>query len=91
VILCEDNAQTNTIRPARTDDDLTAKAEWYVTVQCDNSTCARLIAFQKSVDPGDHPNLRIAIIGRPSVVSPHCKATTRFSPDQIERRPVVLT
>jgi hypothetical protein len=53
-------------------------------------TCARLIAFQKSVDPGNRPNLRIAVTGKPCVVCPHCKAATRFRRDQIERRQVVL-
>jgi hypothetical protein len=53
--------------------------------------CARLIAFQKSVDPGNRPDLRIAVTGKPSVVCPHCKAATRFRRDQIERRQVVLT
>jgi hypothetical protein len=53
--------------------------------------CARLIAFQKSVDQGANPELRIAITGNPSVVCPHCKAATRFRHDQIERRQVVLT
>jgi hypothetical protein len=80
-----------TIRPTRTDDDLGATAEWYLTVRCTNLTCARLIAFQKSVDQGDNPDLRIAITGNPSVVCPHCKVATRFRHDQIERRQVVLT
>jgi hypothetical protein len=53
--------------------------------------CARLIAFQKSVDPGDNPDLGIAITGKPSVICPHCKVATRFCHDQIERRQVVLT
>jgi len=79
------------IRPTSTDDDLGATAEWYLTVRCANPTCARLIAFQKSVDPDDHPELRIAITGRPSVICPHCKVATRFRRDQIERRQVVLT
>jgi hypothetical protein len=91
VILCEDNAQTNTIKSARTDDDLSATAEWYLTVRCANLTCARLIVFQKSVDPGDHPNLRIAITGKPSLLCPHCKTAARFRRDQIERRQAVLT
>jgi len=78
------------IRPTCTDDDLGATAEWYLTVRCANLTCARLIAFQKSVDQGDNPDLGIAIIGNPSVVCPHCKVATRFH-DQIERRQVVLT
>ena len=80
-----------TIRPTRTDDDLGATAEWYLTVRCANLMCARLIAFQKSVDQGDNPDLRIAITGKPSVVCPHCKVATRFRHDQIERRQVVLT
>jgi hypothetical protein len=79
------------IRPTRTDDDLRATAGWYLTVRCTNLICARLIAFQKSVCPDDHPNLRIAVTGRPSVVCPHCKAAIRFRRDQIERRQVVLT
>ena len=79
------------IRPTRTDDGLGATAEWYLTVRCANLTCSRLIAFQKSVDQGDNPELRIAIIGNPSVVCPHCKVATRFRHDQIERRQVVLT
>jgi hypothetical protein len=66
-------------------------AEWYLTVRCANSTCARLIAFQKSFDPGNRPDLQIAVTGRPSVVCPHCKAATRFRRAQIERRQVVLT
>src|SRR5258708_39249358 len=45
----------------RTDDDPGATAEWYLTVRCANLMCARLIAFQKSVDQGDNPDLRIAI------------------------------
>jgi hypothetical protein len=70
----------------RTDDALGAAAEWYLTVRCANPTCARLIAFQKSVDPGNRPDLRIAVAGKPCVVCPHCKAATRFRRDQIERR-----
>jgi hypothetical protein len=77
-----DNAQTNT--------DLGATPEWYLTVRCAIPGCARLIAFKKSVDPSDRPNLRIAITGKLSVVCPHCKAVTRFHRDQIERRQVVL-
>jgi hypothetical protein len=73
------------------DDDLGATAEWYLTVRCAHPTCARLIAFQKSVDPGDHPDLQIAITGKPCVVCPHCKTATRFRRHQIERRQVVLT
>ena len=76
--------------PTRNDLDLGATAEWYLTVRCANLKCERLIAFKKSVDPGDRPNLCIAITGKPSVVCPHCKAATRFSRDQIERRQVVL-
>jgi hypothetical protein len=53
--------------------------------------CARLIAFQKSVDQGDNPDLGIAITGNPSVVCPRCKLATRFRREQIERRQVVLT
>ena len=53
--------------------------------------CAGLIAFQKSLDPDDHPGLSIASTGKLSIVCPHCKATTRFHSDQIERRRVVLT
>ena len=75
----------------RTDDDLGATAEWYLTVRCANLLCARLIAFQKSVDQGDNPDLGIAITGNPFVVCPHCKVATRFRHDQIERRQVVLT
>ena len=75
--------------PAR--DGRGATAGWYLTVRCANSLCARLIAFQESVDPVGRPNLRIAITGRPSVVCPHCKAATRFSRSQIVRRQVVLT
>ena len=80
-----------TIGQTRTDDGLGAAAEWYLTVRCGDPKCARLIAFKKSVDPVDRPNLRIAITGKPSVVCPHCKAATRFRRDQIERRQVVLT
>ena len=65
--------------------------EWYLTVRCANLLCARLIAFQKSVDQGDNLDLVIAITGNPSVVCPHCKVATRFRHDQIERRQVVLT
>jgi len=50
-----------------------------------------VIAFQKSVDQGDNPDLGIAITGNPSVVSPHCRVATHFRHDQIERRQVVLT
>jgi hypothetical protein len=53
--------------------------------------CGRLIAFQKSVDQGDNPDLAIAITGNPSVVCPHRKVATRFRHDHIERRQVVLT
>jgi hypothetical protein len=74
-----------------TRDSLGGTVEWYLTVRCANSRCARLIAFQESVDPVGRPNLRIAITGRPFVVCPHCKAATRFSRDQIVRRQVVLT
>jgi hypothetical protein len=79
------------LRLTRPDVDIGAIAEWYLTVHCANLACARLIAFQKSFDPGDHSNLRIAITGKPSVVCPHCKAITRFRRDQIERRLVVLS
>ena len=75
----------------RTDDDLGTTAEWYLTVRRANLLCARLIAFQKSVDQGDNPDLAIAITGNPSVVCPHCKVATRFRHDKIERRQVVLT
>jgi hypothetical protein len=75
----------------RTDHDLGATAEWYLTVRCTNLLCARLIAFQKSVGQGDNPDLGIAITGNPSVVCPYCKVATRFRYDQIERRQVVLT
>jgi hypothetical protein len=58
----------------------------------DNVLCAaRLIAFQKSVYPGHHPNPCVAMTGKPSVVCPHCKAATRFHRDQIERSQFVLT
>jgi hypothetical protein len=72
-------------------DDYGAMAEWYLTVRCANPKCARLIAFKKSVDPGNRPNLCIAITGKPSVICPRCKVATRFCHDQIERRQVVLT
>jgi hypothetical protein len=75
----------------RTDDDLGTTAEWYLTVRCANLLCGRLIAFQKSVDQGDNPDLAIAITGNPSVVCPHCKVATRFRHDHIERRQVMLT
>jgi hypothetical protein len=74
----------------RTEDDLGAAAEWYLTVRCANLLCRRLIAFQKSVDQGDNPDLAIAISGNPSVVCPHCKVATRFRHDHIEGRQVVL-
>jgi hypothetical protein len=45
----------------------------------------------KNLSIRDHPDLRIAITGSPSVVCPHCKVATRFRHDQIERRQVVLT
>jgi hypothetical protein len=80
-----------TFSQTRTDDGLGAAAEWYLTVRCADPKCARLIAFKKSVDPADRPNLRITVTGKPSVVCPHCKAATRFRRDQIERRQVVLT
>ncbi len=80
-----------TIRRTRTDNDLGATAEWYLTVRCANLLCARLIAFQKSIDQGDNPDLAIAISGSPSVVCPYCNVATRFRHDQIERRHVVLT
>jgi hypothetical protein len=60
-----------TIGPTRNDYDLGATAEWYLTVRCANLKCERLIAFKNSVDPGDRPNLCIAITGKPSVVCPH--------------------
>ncbi len=50
-------------RLTRSDDDLGATAEWYLTIRCANLMCARLIAFQKSVHQGDNPDLRIAITG----------------------------
>jgi len=78
------------IRPRRTDDNPGVTAEWYLTVRCANPTCARLIAFQKSVDPDDHLELRIEITGKPTVVCPHCKVAIRFRLDQIERRRIVL-
>jgi hypothetical protein len=75
----------------RTDPDLGATAEWYLTVRCANLLCARLIAFQKSVGQGDNPELGIVVTGNPSVVCPYCKIATRFCHAQIERRQVVLT
>ncbi len=94
MILATNSILTGRGRHHRTDAhdfDLGSTAEWYLTVRCANLECERLIAFKKSVDPGDRPNLCIAITGKPSVVCPHCKAATRFSCDQIERRQVVLT
>ncbi len=79
------------IRPTRTDNNLGLTAEWYLTVRCANPTCARLIAFQKSVDPDNYLELRIVITGKPSVVCLHCKVATRFRLDQIERRQIVLS
>jgi hypothetical protein len=52
----------------RTDDDLGATAEWYLTVRCANPLCRRLIAFQKSVDQGDNLDLAIAITGNLSAL-----------------------
>ncbi len=72
-------------------DDFGTTAEWYLTVRCASAVCGRLIAFQKATYPGDHPNLRLAITGEPSVHCPHCKMLMRFQVDQIERRRVVLT
>jgi hypothetical protein len=66
-------------------------AEWYLTVRCTNPACARRIAFQKARYRGDAPNLRLAVIGTPSVNCPHCQTRVRFRLDQIERRHVTLT
>jgi phage FluMu protein Com len=72
-------------------DDYAATANWYLTVRCDNPTCARLIAFQKTEFRGGEPNLRLAVTGKLSVDCPHCKRLVRFRGEQIERRNVVLT
>jgi hypothetical protein len=72
-------------------DDLGMTDEWYLTVRCTNVACARRIAFQKAVYPGDGPSLRLAVSGAPSVDCPYCKTVVRFQADQIERRQVLLT
>jgi hypothetical protein len=74
----------------RTYPDVTT-TEWYLTVRCTNFSCQRLIAFQKSEFPGENPNLRIRIIGAPSVNCPHCNALVRFGSDQIEHKRVLVT
>jgi hypothetical protein len=71
--------------------DFGDRAEWYLTVRCPSSTCRHLIAFQKAVYSGDHPNLRFAVTGEPSVNCPHCRMLVRIRVDQIERRRIVLT
>jgi hypothetical protein len=81
----------DTVRPTHADQDIETTAVWYLTVRCANAACGRLIAFQKSVSQGDDPELRIAITGKPSIDCPHCKITTRFRCDQIERRQVIMT
>lgn len=65
--------------------------EWYLTVRCKNAACTRLIAFQKAIYPGNNSNLRLAVIGEPSVDCPYCGTRVRFSIGQIERRKVVLS
>ncbi len=71
--------------------DFAATAEWYLTVRCNNPTCTRLIAFQKTRFGCGHPDLRLAVTGKLSVACPHCKRLVRFHRAQIERRQVVLT
>jgi phage FluMu protein Com len=75
--------------PQPTNDNVAGPSEWYLTVRC--TACARLIAVQKALFPGGHPNLQIATTGALSVSCPNCKAVVRFCPDQIERQNVVLT
>jgi hypothetical protein len=53
--------------------------------------CGELIAFQKSVFPDDNPNLRVRVVGTPSVDCPHCRALVRFQTDQIERKRVLVS
>ena len=72
-------------------EDFAGTVDWYLTVRCNNPKCARLIAFQKSRFCGGNPDLRLAVTGKLSVECPHCKWMVRFHPEQIERRPVVLT
>jgi hypothetical protein len=74
-----------------THDDIATTAEWYLTVRCTNPACGRLIAFQKTLFPGGHPDLRLKVAGEPSVDCPHCKTLVRVRAEQIERRQVVLT
>ena len=71
-------------------DNIAGPSEWYLTVRCNNASCARLIAFQKARFPGQDPNLRIEAAGNLSVHCPNCKSLVRFRSDQIERQDVVL-
>jgi hypothetical protein len=79
------------VKRSSTSDDLSTAEEWYLTVRCTNAACTRLIAFQKALDHGNHSNLRLAIIGEPSVYCPYCGTRVRFSIGQIERRKVMLS
>ena len=72
-------------------DDDAATAEWYLTVRCTNPPCGRLIAFQKAKFSGPSPDLRVAVMGDPSVDCPFCKTLVRVRADQIQRKQVVLT
>ena len=81
----------NPVGPQLAIDEFAATADWYLTVRCNNPTCARLIAFQKTRFHGGDPNLRLAVTGKLSVDCPHCKMLVRFQGEQIERRQVVLT
>jgi hypothetical protein len=79
------------INRAMVADEFGNGAEWYLTVRCAGSMCRRLIAFQKAVYSGNQPNLRIAVIGEPSVNCPYCRMLVRIRVDQIERRRILLT
>jgi hypothetical protein len=70
--------------------DFGDSADWYLTVRCASSKCRQVIAFQKTLYPGDQPNLRFAINGEPTVRCPHCGKIMRVKIDQIERRRIVV-
>jgi hypothetical protein len=88
-IVSERDCTINNV-PSPAIDSFLAAAEWYLTVRCTGSTCARLIAFQKTPFRGDNPDVRLRAIGSLSVHCPHCKALVRFDLEQIERRRIVL-
>ena len=78
-------------KPILLDDDASIAPERYLKVRSTNTACTQLIAFQKALCCENHTNLRLAVIGRPSVDCPYCGGRVRFDIDQIERRKLTST